>query len=243
MNVKTALFNSQHLNKDVSVGIYGHFGFTILLFPAQTDSHKEAEENGMIEALSSVIRIGKCKVFTVPSVNEESWFSQYKSNYDRSRRHFEYNKFIEDEVVPLIYEDCGGPVPILTCGASIGAFHAANTFFRRPDMFWGTIAISGDYNLESMTGGYFDENCYFNSPTHYLPNLNDKYWMSFLLSRHHIYIATGSGENENPDNSRRLSNILNQKGISHTLDLWGTEWNHDWKTWTEMMKYFLLKKL
>ena len=43
-----------------------------------------------------------------------------------------------------------GGARALTTGASFGAFHAANAFFRRPDQFGGTIAMSGSY--ENLAG-------------------------------------------------------------------------------------------
>jgi esterase/lipase superfamily enzyme len=243
MLTKSTIIKSENLSKDIHVKIYGHFGFAILMFPTQTDDYIENENNGLIESISKKIDNGKCKIFAIPSVNFESWL-----NYDippeiRSRRHYEYDKFITDEIVPLIFQDCSGPVPIITCGASIGAFHAANTYFKHPDIFFGLIAMSGTYNLQHYCGSYFDDNCYFNSPVHYLPNLNDNYWLSFLKSRHHVYLTTGSGLNEFPQNTHHLSNILNEKQIPHTIDVWDNNWHHDFRTWKSMLSNIINQKL
>ena len=51
-------------------------------------------------------------------------------------------------------------------------------------------------SLDNVPKDFFDDNCYFNSPVHYLPNLSDEYWLSFLRSKHHVYLMTGTGENE-----------------------------------------------
>ena len=146
-------------------------------------------------------------------------------------------------MLPFILKDCGGAVPIVTCGASRGAFHAVNTYFRRPDIFLGTIAMSGSYNLENYSGGIHDDNCYYNSPVHYLPNLNDNYWMSFLLSRHHVYIVSGEGANENPDETRTLRDILNSKGIPNHTDTWSSKYDHNWESWKEMLNHFVGQRL
>jgi esterase/lipase superfamily enzyme len=129
-------------------------------------------------------------------------------------------------------------VPIITTGASLGAFHAANSFFRRPDIFSGTIAMSGSYDLKSYTKGYYDDNVYFNSPVDYLPNWNDEYMLNHAR-KGKIIIATGQGSYEDPQASINLSNILNSKGIRHWLDLWGYDMPHDWPTWRKMLPYFL----
>ena len=143
-----------------------------------------------------------------------------------------------DEVVPYINEYCGGSVPIITSGASFGAFHAANTFFRRPEMFAGVVAMSGFYDLKIYSGKYFDDNVYFNSPVDYLSNLTDEKILSHMRNKN-IIIACGQGENEDPEASKRLSHILNTKGIRNWLDLWGHDMVHDWSTWCKMLPYFL----
>jgi esterase/lipase superfamily enzyme len=233
---------SSNLGKEINLYVYGHYGFGILLFPAMTDDPAEYEEESLIEALSPYIEKGKCKVFSICSVNEESWLNKDKTPEEKSQRHLEYNNFIIEEAVPFIFGECGGPVPIITCGAGLGAYHAANTYFRRPDIFQGTIAASGVYNIEQLTGGYFDSNCYFNSPIHYLPNLNDNYWLSFLKSKHHIYIMSGKGKGETPHNAIQLGEILAMKGIPHHVDIWGEEWGHNWDSWKAMISHVIETK-
>ena len=141
--------------------------------------------------------------------------------------------------MPFIFRDCDGQVPIITSGVSLGALHAANTLFRRPDVFDGTIAMSGIYDLKEYSKGYFDEDCYFNSPTDYLPNLTDQYWLNLLRSKHHIHILTGSGNYEDPGASLEIGNILQSKGISHDLDVWGGDYTHDWPTWRAMLPHVI----
>jgi esterase/lipase superfamily enzyme len=59
-----------------------------------------------------------------------------------------YALYIEQEVVPYILSVCGDPGShISTKGASFRAFHAANTLFRRPDLFDCVIAMSDFYDL------------------------------------------------------------------------------------------------
>jgi esterase/lipase superfamily enzyme len=62
-----------------------------------------------------------------------------------------------------------------------------------------------------------------------------------MLKHRNIIIATGQGSYEDPDASRRLSEILYSKSISHWLDVWGYDMTHDWPTWREMLPYFLGK--
>ncbi|MCX6153939.1 MAG: esterase [Candidatus Kapabacteria bacterium] len=230
---------SNNLQREVNASVSGHYGFCLLLFPTFTDSHEENEQNGLLASISSLIKHGFCRVFCIEGIMNQSWLSNSITDAEKSDLHFRYNKFIEEEVVQFIFTECSGPVPIMTCGASFGGFLAANSYFRRPDIFLGTIAMSSTFNIQHFSKDFFDENCYFNSPIHYLPNLTDYYWMSFLVSKRHVYLASGSGENEFPENTHHLSHLLNSKGINHKTDIWNNSWGHNYETWKKMLPNIL----
>ena len=56
-----------------------------------------------------------------------------------------------------------------------------------------------------------------------------------------IYLMSGQGSYEDPKRSQQLSEILESKGIPHTLDLWGADVNHDWPWWRKMLPHVLGK--
>jgi len=234
---------SEILKKEINLAVYGHYGFALLMFPATGDDFLENENLGLIDTLKPFIEKGKVTVFSTESVNSESWLNGNLPPDAKSLRHYEYNQFVINELLPQIFGICGGPVPIITCGASIGAYHASNSYFRRPDILYGVIAMSGIYNIQHFSGEYFDDNCYFNSPVHYLPNLADEYWLSFLRSKHHVYLMTGNGKNENPNNLYHISSILNSKSIPHHADFWDVQWGHNSTTWKAMLQKVLETKL
>jgi esterase/lipase superfamily enzyme len=124
--------------------------------------------------------------------------------------------------------------PIITCGASFGAFHSMNLFLKRPDLINGVIAMSGVYDLMEYTDGHYDEQVYFNSPIHYMPNLHDHDTLE-KIRKGKIVIATGSGSYEDPEANRRFSGVLHSKSIPHELDIWGADIHHDWSTWKQML--------
>ncbi|MEN3027033.1 MAG: esterase [Chlorobiota bacterium] len=230
---------SPQLGRRMPVAVYGHFGVPILLFPTAMADFLEYERFRLIEVLWPWIEQGVCKLYTINSINADSWLHPTLPPRERILRHMAYNRYVVQEVVPFIVADCQGPQPIITSGASLGAFHAANLFFQRPDIFAGTIALSGVYDLQVYSNGYFDDDCYFNSPIHFLPNLNDDYWLPLLRQRRHIYLACGRGAYERPEATLQLSAILSAKGIPHTVEVWGPEWPHDWQTWRAMMPRYV----
>jgi len=230
---------SQTLNKDMQVVVYGDFGTPLLMFPTAGADYLEYERFQLIDSISPFINNSKFKVYSINSINNESWLNDSVYPPHKSLRHGQYNQYIIEEVVPFIYDSCKGEVPIITTGASLGAYHAMNTFLRMPSVFRGTIAISGIYDLKEYSNGYYDDHVYYNSPIDFLPNVYDENYLNQMRNNLGVIIASGQGEYEDPNGSIQLSNILNSKGISHWLDLWGDDMKHDWSTWRDMLPYFL----
>jgi esterase/lipase superfamily enzyme len=236
-------WHSPHLNKQMEIAVYGHYGFALLIFPTAASDYLECERHRLIEAIAPFIDAGKMKAFSINSITGESWLNDHVPPPYRAVRHQHYNAYVEQEVVPFIHNHCSNETPIMTAGASLGAFLAANTFFRRPDIFAGTIAMSGMYDVKPYCDGYYDDNCYFNSPMDYLPNLTDETLLARLRAAHHIYLLSGRGDYEAPERTVHLGAILADKGIPHHLDLWGDDIHHDWPGWCAMLPHVLQSQL
>ena len=229
---------SPALNKEMPIAVYGHYGYALLMIPTAAADYLEYERFELINTLSPFINEGKIKIFSVNSINTESWMNKQMEGAHKAIRHNQFNHYIYDEVIPFIKNMTSKDTPIITCGASFGAFHSMNLFLKRPDLINGVIAMSGVYDLMEYTDGYYDEQVYFNSPIHYIPNLNDHDTLE-KIRRGKIIIATGSGSYEDPEANRRFSEALHSKSISHQLDIWGTDIHHDWSTWKKMLPYIL----
>ena len=236
MNREIHKWFSPALQKDMEIAMYGHWGFSLLLLPTAAADFLEYERFLMIDALRDHIEGGKVKVFSINSINAESWLNNQMNPRHKAIRHQQFNRYVFEEVVPFIRKQTSDDTPIITSGASLGALHGANLFFRRPDLINGTIAMSGVYDLSSYTKGYFDEDVYFNSPMHYLPKLDDDFYLPHI-KKGKIIIMSGSGNYESPDASRELAGVLQSKGIPHYLDIWGFDMPHDWPTWRSMLPY------
>lgn len=214
---------SELLGKEVKILVYGHFGINVLLFPITDDDPLEFEHIGLIQSLSPLIEKGHIKLFSFETNNLNCWLNNSISPKERSDNHFSFNSFLTNELIQFIYNDNGAAVPIITAGAGIGAFHAVNSYLRRPDIFMGAIGANGFYDIQWLSGSYYDENCYFNSPLHYLPNLTDDYWLSFLKSQNHLSLIVQNGNWDLINQANRLSDILRGKDITHNLEIIDTE--------------------
>lgn len=235
MERKLTAWHSPALNKNMPVAIYGFYGFALLLIPTAAADYLEYERFQLIDSLRPQIEAGVVKVFSIDSINNESWMNQSVEPRQKAIRHQQWNQYVFDEVIPFIRKETSEDTPILTCGASFGALHSANLFFKRPDLINGCIAMSGVYALTEYTRGYFDDDVYFNSPVHYLPNLNDHSILEQIRKSNHIHILSGSGAYEDPQAAGQLAGILHSKSIRYDLNIWGPEWTHDWPTWRAML--------
>lgn len=239
MERKLDAWYSPSLNKNMEIAMYGHYGFALLLIPTAAADYLEYERFLLLDVIQPYIDAGKVKVFSINSINSESWLNSKMHPRHKSMRHQQFNDYIYREVVPYIRHNTSQETGIITCGASLGALHAANLYFRRPDLIAGTIAMSGVYDLTTYTDGYFDEDVYFNSPMHYLERLHDDHFLPMLQRSNHVHILTGSGDYESPSASRNFSALLDHKGIPHELDVWGHDMRHDWPTWRAMLPHYL----
>ena len=230
---------SPSLQKDMPIVTYGNYGFALLLIPTAGADYLEYERFQLIDQLAPFIDAGKLKVFSVNSINKESWLNNDMQGEHKAIRHNQFNDYIYNEVVPFIKNNTSWNTPIITCGASLGALHSMNLFLKRPDLINGVIAMSGVYDLTEYTKGFFDDQVYFNSPIHYIPNLTDHYVLEQIRSSHHIHILTGSGDHEAPDAAKAFAGVLYSKGINYELSVWGEEWRHDWPTWRAMLPLFI----
>ena len=234
---------SPNLDKEMEIAVYGHYGFALLMFPSAGADYLEYERFHLIDSIRPMVEAGKMKVFSINSINQESWLDQNLSGREKIVRHQQYNRYVIDEVIPYINTAMDGHTLTITCGVSLGAFHAANLLFRHPEIFDGTVAMSGIYDLKAYSSGYYDEEVYFNSPVDYLPNLSDPQILNQLRSKEHIHFLSGEGPYEAPAESWRIAGILGAKGIPNNVEIWGKEWSHDWPTWRAMLPSYLERKM
>ncbi|MFN5477226.1 MAG: esterase family protein [Sphingobacteriales bacterium] len=229
---------SPALGRDMPIVTYGNYGFALLMVPTAAADYLEYERFKLIDELAPFIDSGKCKVFSVNSINTESWLNKQMEGSHKAIRQNQFNEYIYNEVVPFIKNATSWDTPIFITGASFGALHSMNLFLKRPDLINGAIAMSGVYDLTEYTDGYYDEQVYYNSPIHYIPNLTDHYVLE-QIRRGKLIIATGQGSYEDPEANRRFSGVLHSKSLPHELDLWGHDVTHDWPTWRKMLPHFL----
>lgn len=223
---------SPRLNREMELLIFGHAGARVLVFPTSMGRFYEYEDRGMVANLTDHLENGWLQLYCVDSIDGESFYNNWAHPADKIRRHVQYEDYILHEVLPL--SQSKNPNPFLIAhGCSFGAYHAVNIAFRHPHLFGRVLTLSGKYDMSSFFGGHYDDNIYFNMPSHYVPNLHDPNQIE-ALRRMDIILVVGR-DDPNIENNRALSRALWEKGIPHAFRKWDG-WSHDWPYWKKMVR-------
>lgn len=215
--------------------VLGHAGARVLVFPTSQGRFYEWEDRGMAGTLGEHLERGWVQLFCVDSVDAESWYDRAKWPGDRAWRHEQYDRYINDEVVPFTRHRNPNPFLIAT-GASLGAYHAVNFSFRHPHVVNRVIGMSGMYNIKELTRGYDDANVYAHDPSHYMLHQDEPHWLD-ALRRMDIILSVGRDDPHYDDNVH-LSDTLWRRGVGHAFRVWDG-WAHDWLWWRDMIRTYI----
>src|SRR5688572_22240058 len=102
MERRITSWQSPALQKEMPVAVYGSYGFALLLIPTAAADFLEYERFQLIDALQPFIDAGKVKVFSVDSINNESWMNYNAHPLHKTYRHKQWNDYIYNELVPFI---------------------------------------------------------------------------------------------------------------------------------------------
>ncbi|MCF0132594.1 MAG: esterase family protein [Blautia sp.] len=236
---------SVSLGKEVEFKRYGHAGRPVLFIPCQDGRFYDFENFRMVNVWEPWIEQGKVMIFSIDTIDEETWSDFWGNARWRIERYESWIRFITDELVPFMRQIANekngweGYPGIMVTGCSLGASHAANLYFRRPDLFDALLALSGIYSADFGFGTYMDDLVYNNSPIHYLGGMPTDHPYIDLYNRKKTIICCGQGPWEMPYSTRQLEEILRNKGIHAWVDFWGFDCSHDWEWWYKQVSYFV----
>ena len=232
---------SNCLGRDMEFKVYGVGGKPVLAIPTEKGRFYQWEETGMLDALSSDLEREHIQLFVTDPIDAETVCNQWGDPYHRVRMQEGWYHYVVDELVPRIREINVTGQDLLAVGCSMGAYHAANFFLRRPDLFDGVIALSGVYDTYGMYQGYMDEVAYANDPCVSLSGMTLDHPYIDLFNRRRMVFCCGQAPDEEPSLSatRRLEQVFLRKGIRARMDYWGYDVDHSWFWWNKQMPYFL----
>ncbi|MCF0258917.1 MAG: esterase [Erysipelotrichaceae bacterium] len=234
---------SSFLNRDMEFKMYGHAGPLCLVIPCQDGRFYEWEDRNMFKLMGNLIDQGRIQFVTVDSVDRETWSSFGETSW-RMAQQENWVNYVMNELIPSALAKAGKSYdePMMIMGASMGATHAANLFFRFPRRFTRLLALSGIYDMSPyIYDGNFDGNFYQNNPLSYLPNMDTAHeYIGIYNSNKAIFVVgQGAWENECQADLRRLSDVLRGKGIHANINFWGYDIPHDWPSWERQVALYV----
>jgi len=226
---------SPSLNRDMEFLWFGKFGRPVILFPTSAGRYFENEDFHLAASVQDKVDAGEVQLILPDTVNDESWYNKGVHPAVRAARHTQYDAYLRHELVPYIHNRAQrGDLAVY--GASFGAYHASNFAARYPDLVSRAICFSGVFDINSFLDGYWDDNCYFNSPVSFIANADGD--LSARLGRVNWIIATGEHDSLVQQN-RDFSGLLWSKGIPNHLEIWQGQFGHDWPWWREHLRRFV----
>ncbi len=229
---------------DLAVVRYGSWGRPVLLFPSEGGSARDAEHNGMLDAVRPLVDAGRVSLFCVDSLDRWSWSDGDIPTEERARRGQTYTAWLSEMVLPWLLDQVGGGQEVITVGVSLGAYHAVHLTLQRADVAPLAIGLSGNYDPSTWNGwGELGDATYFANPTAYLANMEGGH-LQWVRSRVSVLLVVGQGAfEESPtralSSTRAFADLLERKGIRHDLDVWGHDSAHDWPWWQRQLAHHL----
>lgn len=226
---------SQYLSRDMEMLVFGKTGLPIILFTTEKGRYYETKDFGIISSVENLIDEGKIKIYCPDSIDAESWYNYEINPADRIKKHLLYEESLIKDVIDFaLYETenkkCG------ISGISFGGYHALNIAFKHPDKISSLVTLCGFFDIKQFIYGFYNEDCYFNNPFDYLPNLTDEWFLNRIKE---MKIILGSGEWDFClDDNVRMNAILNSKGIENRFDVRKYS-GHDWNWWREMFPDYI----
>jgi esterase/lipase superfamily enzyme len=227
---------SPALGRDMELLNFGHAGLPVLVFPTSCGRFFEFEDRGMVSVVYDKLEHGHLQLICVDSVDSESWYNRAVPPRWRIARHMQYEQYLLQEVLPLLRQQ-NQCAQLATIGCSFGGYHALNIALRHPDVFTAMLAMSGAFDTSNFLSGYYDDDCYFNIPPHYLANTNDARYLD-QYRRNKYVLATGVHD-QCWNANERMAEIFRSKNIPCHLDVWGDNTGHDWPWWQRMLQTYL----
>lgn len=229
-------WRSRQLDRDMELLLFGHGGRAIVVFPTSMGSFFEYEDRGMIAALRDKLEAGRLQLFCLSTVDDESFYGRHLPPRMRLDRYLQYERYLLEDVVPFVQYANGAPTAGVT-GCSFGAYHALTMALRHPDVLTSCITVGGAFDISRFLDGYYDTDAYLLSPPHFLPGLDDPWFLDRYRQNKWVFV-TGEHDICRGD-TEHTAGLLAAKHIPHSLHVWGHGSYHDWPEWRRMADAYI----
>lgn len=231
---------SRYLSRDFEMLAFGEAsGIPVILFPTAEGRYYDNKDNGLIDAVSYLLDRGLFRIYCPDGVDCDSFLNWDIHPADRVKTYLGYENLILYDVIDFALAQTGRKKVMLS-GCSLGGYYATNIGFKHPDKVSAILCMAATYDIKQYVDGYYDDNCYFNSPVDYIPGLSDPWYLN-RIKKMKIYMGVGDMDICHEENIH-MSGILKSKGIPHCLEIYPGA-DHHWYWWKGMFPSFLERVL
>ena len=244
------------LNRAMEFKLYGHSGVPVLALPARGGRFYDWENNGMPEAVASLLHAGKVQLFCADSIDGESLLAGNSAPRRRAEMQEKYFLYLTTELAPHILALTAdepkaeadekaakaASTPVLWCaGVDTGAYQAVNCRLRRPELFAGAIGLSGLYDMSRFMGSEADDLILRNSPLNALAEMGIYNTAALAKAEENsLLLCAGQGayEDDACADTKALQAALDAAALLCHVELWGNDVSHDWYWWGKELGMF-----
>ena len=235
---------SNVLGREMEFKVYGSAGVPVLALPARGGRFFDWENNGMPDAIAQLLNEGRIQLFCADSVDGEGILNGDLPARRRAEWQEKYFVYLTAELAPriLALNDAPKGTKIWCAGVDLGAYHAVHCRLRRPQLFAGAVGMSGIYDLSRFWGeDAGDDLVLRSSPLLYLGKNGIANKLALAKAEENsLLLCAGQGgyEGDALDDTRKLSEVLQQQGLPAHLEVWGGDVSHEWYWWGKMWSLF-----
>src|SRR4051812_22640840 len=145
MNERYIRWWTPHMSREFEMLAFGDGGGQpLILFPTSFGRHTQNKAFGVTDSIASFVESGKVTMYWPDSADLDSFYNKRIHPADPILTHIASERVIIHDVFDLARRECGRH-RVMVCGASLGAYHAANIAFRHPDDVSHLISLNGAF--------------------------------------------------------------------------------------------------
>ena len=139
-----------YLSREFEMLIFGSGrGLPVTIFPTSFGRYHQNKDFGLVDSVASFVDNDRVTVYCPDSIDLDSFYNKGIHPADRIRTHIAYENVIVHDVFDFARREASTD-RVAVCGASLGAYHAANIAFRHPDAVSLLISLSGSFDISDF---------------------------------------------------------------------------------------------
>src|SRR4029453_3669404 len=142
-----------YLSREFEMLVFGSGrGLPLIIFPTSFGSYHQNKDFGLVDSVARFVDNDRVTVYCPDSLDLDSFYNKGIHPADRIRTQIAYENVIVHDVFDFARREASTH-RVGVCGASLGAYHAANIAFRYPDAVSPLISLSGAFEIMNIVIG------------------------------------------------------------------------------------------